>query len=57
MHFNGLGTTQKEGRQMLQHGHLWAIVSPALPLPASQLGLEFGSHFLAPGQHGAPAKA
>lgn len=42
---------------MLQHGHLWAIVSPALPLPASQLGLQFGSHFLAPGQHGAPAKA
>lgn len=31
MHFNGLGTTQKDGRQMLQHGHLWAIVSPALP--------------------------
>ena len=56
MHFNGLGTTQKEGRQMLQLDHLWAIVSLAIPLPASQLGLQFGSHFLAPGQNGAPAK-
>lgn len=41
---------------MLQLGHLWAIVSPASPLPASQLGLQFGSHFLAHGQNGAPAK-
>lgn len=54
--FNGLGTTRREGRQMLQLGHLWAVVSPAIPLLASQLDLQLGSHFLAPGQNGAPAK-
>lgn len=54
--FNGLGTTRKEGRQMLQLGHLWAVVSPAIPLLASQLELQFGSHFLASGQNAAPAK-
>lgn len=34
---------------MLRLGHLWAILSPAIPLPASQLELQFGNRFLAPG--------
>lgn len=36
---------------MLQLAHTGCCV-PSLPLPASQLRLQFGSHFLAPGQKG-----
>lgn len=36
---------------MLQLGHMGYCV-PSHSLPASQLGPQFGSHFLAPGQKG-----
>lgn len=41
MHASGLGSIQKKGKQTLWLGHWRVIVPLAIPLPASQLGLQF----------------
>ena len=53
MRFNALGITHKEGGQMFQFGHHGLLCPQPFPcLPPSQSELQFGNHFLAPGQKG-----